>query len=133
MNSKDVRSRWLAGLAFISALGLGIAIYQVEKERALDQPNASTPIGHELADNAANGLNPPPTVGASASAPITPLAFLLGHRRQRGSAEQGVPNASIDLNKPALAAEMSSANMVMTAPFGAVFRTWSMASGSFSM
>jgi hypothetical protein len=102
MNPKDARSRWLAGLSLISAIGLGFAIYHATS-RPVDDASAPRPIEHQLHDNATNDLNPPPAVGPSASAPINPLTFLLGHRRQRGSTEQAIPNA-LDPNEPVLAA-----------------------------
>src|SRR4051812_21177549 len=100
MIPKDARSRWLAGLLLISAIALGIAIYQVEIKGSPNDATAPGPIGHELDNNAANGLDSPPTAGASAPAPFNPLAFLINNRqRNRGSAEQG--NVQLDPNEPA--------------------------------
>lgn len=98
MNSQHARSRWLAGLLLAGALALGIAIYF----QATSRP-APGPIGHELQDNAANSLDPSPNVEPTASAPLNPAAFLLSHRRQRGSAAQAISNAQINANEPARA------------------------------
>ncbi len=99
MNPKDTRSRWLAGLVVIFALGLGIAIYQIEIKGSPNKASTPEPIGREFHDNAANSLDPPPAVEASASANIN----LLNHRRQPGPAEQVMSNA-LSGNEPARAA-----------------------------
>jgi hypothetical protein len=106
MSPKDPGLKWMAGILLISALGLGLAIHH---ETSPSAPPASDPGPTEQHLNLANGIEPSPTSQSSASAPVSPLTSLLNNRRRhRASAEQGPPNAQLDLNQPAQAAEMPS-------------------------